>query len=211
MNIKEKEQILDPIFKELNSRWYNICVHNLEISNEQGIKSLKEMSSELYSLNKGLNRNIIISFLKQILGINKIDIKNIENVIIGLIMNSFLILENLEEKKDRQKFITKIIKKQKDIMINKSHDYAISSDVLSNFKMSEILFNIPNYVGILIRISDKISRIENVLSKGESKVKDESLQDTLIDLANYSLLFYLCVIDKYDKDYRADFSDKTKV
>ena len=40
----------------------------------------------------------------------------------------------------------------------------------------------------VVRMSDKMERIKQ-LSKGEDiKVKDESLRDTLIDMANYALM-----------------------
>lgn len=39
-----------------------------------------------------------------------------------------------------------------------------------------------------IRLSDKLNRFK-VLSKGESaQVKDESIRDTLVDLANYAIM-----------------------
>lgn len=39
----------------------------------------------------------------------------------------------------------------------------------------------------IIRISDKLERLKS-LSKAEAKVKDESIRDTLIDLANYAIM-----------------------
>lgn len=38
-----------------------------------------------------------------------------------------------------------------------------------------------------IRLADKLNRFKTLI-KVESKVKDESIRDTLIDLANYSIL-----------------------
>ena len=41
----------------------------------------------------------------------------------------------------------------------------------------------------LIRIGDKISRLENLCKSGAAaEVKDESIIDTLMDLANYSIM-----------------------
>lgn len=43
-----------------------------------------------------------------------------------------------------------------------------------------------------IRIGDKIRRIESLLKKGgEAQVKDEKLQDTFLDLANYCVMTIL--------------------
>lgn len=43
---------------------------------------------------------------------------------------------------------------------------------------------------ILIRLNDKLSRLEQLYKIGEKemKVKDESIEDTLRDLANYALM-----------------------
>lgn len=39
-----------------------------------------------------------------------------------------------------------------------------------------------------IRLSDKLSRFKTLSRSGDSLVKDESLRDTLIDLANYAIM-----------------------
>jgi hypothetical protein len=42
-------------------------------------------------------------------------------------------------------------------------------------------------IASVIRLNDKMSRIES-LSRTEAKVIDESIEDTLLDLANYSVM-----------------------
>lgn len=42
--------------------------------------------------------------------------------------------------------------------------------------------------GFLTRMTDKFMRITSFVKKGTLQVKDESVQDTLLDLANYSIL-----------------------
>lgn len=44
----------------------------------------------------------------------------------------------------------------------------------------------PN--AILIRLNDKLTRLETLMSGKERKVNDESVEDTLRDLANYALM-----------------------
>ncbi|RVU71864.1 DUF1599 domain-containing protein [Lactobacillus xujianguonis] len=39
-----------------------------------------------------------------------------------------------------------------------------------------------------IRLGDKFNRISSLIKKGELKENDESLEDTLLDLAGYSIL-----------------------
>ena len=43
-------------------------------------------------------------------------------------------------------------------------------------------------ISFLVRITDKYNRI-NQLIESENKVKDESIEDTILDLANYCLLW----------------------
>ncbi|MCH4004411.1 MAG: nucleotide modification associated domain-containing protein [Lactobacillus crispatus] len=39
-----------------------------------------------------------------------------------------------------------------------------------------------------VRLSDKFNRICNLIKRGELKENDESLEDTLLDMAGYSIL-----------------------
>ncbi len=69
----------------------------------------------------------------------------------------------------------------------KNHDYSADADPLSNFRKCEV-FGIPAWRGSLVRMSDKWSRIEQLAGGKNAAVKDEALEDTLLDLANYALL-----------------------
>nr|DAP34601.1 MAG TPA: Nucleotide modification associated domain 1 [Caudoviricetes sp.] len=42
-------------------------------------------------------------------------------------------------------------------------------------------------IGALVRMSDKMNRLDSLVTK-EARVKDESLEDTLLDLANYAIM-----------------------
>jgi hypothetical protein len=45
------------------------------------------------------------------------------------------------------------------------------------------------YTAALVRMSDKFNRLKNLLQKNaEAKVKDESVKDTILDLACYSVM-----------------------
>lgn len=72
-----------------------------------------------------------------------------------------------------------------DLHSRKSHDYTPADDPLANFKRSERI-GIPAWKGTLVRMGDKWGRIEQLASGKEPK--NESLRDTLIDMAVYSLL-----------------------
>ena len=68
----------------------------------------------------------------------------------------------------------------------KNHDYAGDEDPLRNFRMCE-QFGVSMEKGILIRLTDKLSRIARLLDN-PAYVKDESIEDTLIDTVNYSMI-----------------------
>lgn len=69
---------------------------------------------------------------------------------------------------------------------NKNANYAKDDDPLSNLRASEA-FGYPSHIGTLIRMTDKWSRIQE-LAKGKQDMVGESMKDSLMDLAIYSLL-----------------------
>ncbi len=76
----------------------------------------------------------------------------------------------------------------------KNADYSgTGGDPFNNFRHIENFVHSDNLdiaaVGFLTRMSDKFSRIGSFIARGELLVKDESVEDTLLDLANYSALF----------------------
>ena len=73
----------------------------------------------------------------------------------------------------------------------KNKGYGIG-DPLGNFKLCEQI-GIPAWKGCLVRMGDKWARLNNLVIKVDNPefqdvVGMESLEDTLIDLANYALL-----------------------
>ena len=84
----------------------------------------------------------------------------------------------------------KLLEEIKQIHSNKNHDYSGEGDPFKNFKLCENM-NIPAWKGCLIRISDKFSRLCSFATKEKLEVKDESMEDTLKDLAVYALI---CII-----------------
>jgi len=83
--------------------------------------------------------------------------------------------------------IKKITEKGKAIIEAKNHDYANSSDPFANFRLVDNLEICTVEIGILVRMSDKVARIKN-LSNKDNAVKDETIEDTLLDLCNYSAI-----------------------
>jgi len=53
-------------------------------------------------------------------------------------------------------------------------------------------------IGVLVRMGDKISRLQNITNKGVTLVDDEALRDTLIDLHNYSAMAVMLLDEKIE-------------
>ena len=53
--------------------------------------------------------------------------------------------------------------------------------------------------GLAIRLTDKVSRLRNLLINGKNFVKGEGIEDTFIDMANYSIIGLLVGRDKWKK------------
>ena len=76
----------------------------------------------------------------------------------------------------------------------KNSDYSgASPDPYQNFSQVERLGICKVEQGFLTRMTDKLCRISSLVKKGSAEVKDESIEDTLIDLANYSIIM-LCYL-----------------
>jgi len=80
----------------------------------------------------------------------------------------------------------------------KNTDYSYGQDAYRNFKLCEQLGICPTEKGILVRMSDKMTRIANLLEK-DAEVKSESIQDTLRDLSNYSLILAIYLKQRQKK------------
>lgn len=81
----------------------------------------------------------------------------------------------------------------------KNSDYADTKDAFANFRLIEILTNgnIKTVWGIFTRMTDKVKRIASLLFRSAS-VKDESLKDSLMDLAVYSLIMVI-ILEQNEK------------
>lgn len=86
-------------------------------------------------------------------------------------------------------FQEQFFKRAMDITKKKNADYTgESADPFANFSICQHLGICPVEMGFLVRMTDKLSRVTSFAQKGELQVKDESVTDTLTDLANYSCL-----------------------
>ena len=93
----------------------------------------------------------------------------------------------MEDMNKQSKRFYEIIDVIKNLHDQKRHDYGANEDIFANFRLSE-LSGIPAWQGSVVRMGDKYARISNFIKKGDFKFKEESIKDTLMDMAIYSLI-----------------------
>jgi hypothetical protein len=96
--------------------------------------------------------------------------------------------------KEQQMQFEQFADKQRDIMLKKGNDYA-NEDRLSNFKMVAQIVGIPIEQVIGVFIATKTVRLGNLMSSGK-KPDNESVEDNLLDLANYTQLLEMVRLDE---------------
>ncbi len=79
---------------------------------------------------------------------------------------------------NRTEQLAKIQNESKDLFTKKNKDYG---DAFAEY----------GTVGVLVRLGDKIKRLQNITRTSVQLVDDESLRDTLIDLHNYAAMAVL--------------------
>lgn len=82
----------------------------------------------------------------------------------------------------REHVYDSILKNMKDIYIAKNHDYGNS--VSTTFERYGL-------TSFLVRMEDKINRLYTLNKIEDAAVRGEKIEDTLLDLANYSVLALL--------------------
>jgi hypothetical protein len=89
----------------------------------------------------------------------------------------------------QHQIIEEFTNKMGELLLNKGEEYS-GEDTLSGFK-TLVDIGVSPEKSMFVRITDKYLRLKNLLFGGEVRVKDESIEDTLVDLANYACLIYL--------------------
>ena len=99
-------------------------------------------------------------------------------------------------------FHREVCNKMMEITKAKNHDYSgfSDNDPFANFKVVEKAGIASTEQGFLTRMMDKISRVNSFVHQGVCNVQDEKIEDTLLDLANYSLLMAGYIKSKKDSE-----------
>lgn len=90
-----------------------------------------------------------------------------------------------------------------EIMRGKNSDYSKKEEAFGNFERVSAISGISTERVFIGHLANKLVRIENLVTKAEggekNAVKDESVEDTLLDLINYTNLM-LCYMQAKRED-----------
>ena len=86
----------------------------------------------------------------------------------------------------------------------KNHDYATAENPYKNLE-KVLSIGIEPWRGIVIRLMDKFSRLEEYCVKGELAIKSEGITDTFKDIANYSIL--AMILFRKDQDKQQELTE----
>ena len=96
-----------------------------------------------------------------------------------------------EFKNIQKEMYTMFARKHMDYGLN---NIALGGDIVNNSDDKQF-----SLTGLCIRLTDKISRLKNLLINGRSFVQGEGMEDTFIDIANYGIIGLLVGRDKWKK------------
>lgn len=102
------------------------------------------------------------------------------------------IAEALASSNPDQKMIAEVGCSWLTTLLNKNHDYGSSA-----FQVPVLAPKLPATSAILVRMSDKIARINNILQNDMTPQVQESLEDTISDLSSYGVLYLIA--KEYEK------------
>lgn len=89
---------------------------------------------------------------------------------------------------DLVRYQAELFARAADIIKKKNDDYASPGEVFKNFDAVRALGITSTEKGFLVRMTDKMSRLSTFAERGELSVKEESVEDAIVDLINYACL-----------------------
>lgn len=99
-----------------------------------------------------------------------------------------------------------LCKQARELMDKKNRDYAGNDgkEPFANFTRVEAMGICSTEQGFMVRLTDKMSRLSSILASGKNHVKDESFEDTMVDVINYIVLLSAY---RQEKRLRAQYGD----
>ena len=87
-------------------------------------------------------------------------------------------------------FHEELCKQARELMNLKNRDYAGGEGLepFANFTRVEAMGICKTEAGMLVRLTDKMSRLSSFVRAGKMHIKDESFKDTCVDVINYMVL-----------------------
>ena len=104
-----------------------------------------------------------------------------------------------KEYPELSKEFKQIQKEMYEMFARKHMDYGLNNIALGGDILNSKEDKTFSLTGLCIRLTDKISRLKNLLVNGKNFVKGEGMEDTFIDIANYGIIGLLVGRDKWKK------------
>tara|TARA_B110000858_G_scaffold143114_1_gene162519 strand:+ start:3657 stop:4070 length:414 start_codon:yes stop_codon:yes gene_type:complete len=104
-----------------------------------------------------------------------------------------------KEYPELSKEFKKIQKEMYELFARKHMDYGLNNIALGGDILHSEEDKKFSLTGLCIRLTDKISRLKNLLINGRSFVIGEGMEDTFIDIANYGIIGLLVGRNKWKK------------
>lgn len=98
-------------------------------------------------------------------------------------------------KQEQEVHFEMVVNRMNKILISKAGDYSQDSDRLSNFKLAGSIIGLSPEMNCLSLIATKVARL-GVLLKDSKVPNNESIEDTILDLANYTILLSMIRKDR---------------
>ena len=92
-----------------------------------------------------------------------------------------------------------IQEEQYELFAKKMLDYGLNNITLGGDIVNNSDDKKFSLTGLTIRLTDKINRLRNLVVSGKNYVKDEGMEDTFIDIANYGIIGLLVGRNKWKK------------
>lgn len=96
-------------------------------------------------------------------------------------------------KQEQTEHLESFTKRMSEVLLSKGDDYA-NADRLSNFKLAGSICGLSPAQNCLSLIATKVARL-GVLLKSETEPNNESIRDSILDLANYASLLDMIVLE----------------
>ena len=96
-------------------------------------------------------------------------------------------------KEQQQQAFDQFVDQMRNTLLAKGDDYS-GKDRLSNFGLAGAICGLSPEKDCLCLIATKVARIGNLLDSGSPK--NESIQDSILDLANYTVLLNMIVSER---------------